>query len=312
MRCINCNSEVEDDAKFCRYCGSELDRIVHDKNEEKKKDNSLEERCIKAYVGENKYDSFFRPFNVFAFFLGPIYLLYRKMYLYTFLYFVILFVASFFAIFANLVLAFIVNNMYLSKAKTDVRNIIRVNKNKTDEEIIDLCIKHGGTSFTAVILYLVIISVLSALSWWGINKIVEYDKKTTLDNDYTLENELKYKVPSGFTKNSDNNYSSYNDNHHCYIYISKSYKESYLTETEYIERRYSNKNIEKKVINNNTWYLYVDNYVSTKSNNFINISGNDVFIVRYHTYKDDDKYCSKSLDEFSSSLKIVDKSGALA
>ncbi len=123
---------------------------------------------------------------------------------------------------------------------------------------------------------------------------------------------MKYKLHVGFNKSSDNNYSIYNDNHLCYIYISKSYKESYLTETEYIERRYSNKNIEKKVINNNTWYLYVDNYVSTKSNNFINISGNDVFIVRYHTYKDDDKYCSKSLDEFSSSLKIVDKSGALA
>lgn len=309
MRCVNCNSEVEDSANFCRYCGAELNKISNDDN----KDNSLEEKCIKAYVGENKYDSFFRPFNVYAFFLGPIYLLYRKMYLYTFLYFAVLLFVSFFAIFANLVLAFVVNSMYLSKVKTDVRNIIRVNKNKTDEEIIDICIKKGGTSFTAVIIYLVVASALSAFSWWGINKIIEYDEKNNLKNEYTkVDNELKYKVPSGFIKNSDNNYSSYTNTHRCYIYISKSSKEYFLTETEYLERYYSNKSLEKKTINNNIWYLYVDNYTSTSNNYFINISGNDVFKVKYYIASDDDKYCSRSLDEFSSTFKIVDKSGTIA
>ena len=312
MRCINCNSEIEDSANFCRYCGTKVTSISNDKEI---KDNSLEERCMKAYVGENKYDKFSGSFNVFAFFLGPIYLLYRKMYLYTFLYFVIICVVSVLGIFANLILAFVVNSLYLSKVKTDVRNIISTNKGKSDDEIIDICIKKGGTSFIAVIIYLAVSFAVIALIGWGIYELYKYDQRDSLENNYNNEdNELKYDVPSGFNKTSENSYISFNDNHRCYIYISKSYKGTYQSESEYIESRYYNKEMEKKTINGNTWYFYIDSYnlAEDKVSNFINISGNDIFMVKYHIYKDDDKYCSNSLDEFSSSLKVVDKSGALA
>ena len=84
MKCPNCNNDTNNNDKFCKYCGSNLKKEILD-----------EEKCLEAYVGI-KYEKFKSSnFNVGAFFLGPIYLLYRKMYIYAFI-FIVLFLLAFF------------------------------------------------------------------------------------------------------------------------------------------------------------------------------------------------------------------------
>ena len=148
MRCPNCNSENVSGDKFCRYCGCELNA------EEKVEDNT---KFVQAYVGYN-YDSFMTgTFNVGAFFFGPVYLLYRKMYLYAFAFIFISILASFFfPLVANIVLGFVVNGLYLSHARDKVRFIKTQNKDLSETELLEKCKKMGGTTFIPVIIYYVI------------------------------------------------------------------------------------------------------------------------------------------------------------
>ena len=88
MYCPNCGKEMNDNDKFCGNCGNNIAGGVNPS--QNTSNNSFEEEeLLKAYVGNN-YESIANGgFNIAAFFLGGIYLLYRKCYLFFLLTFLI-------------------------------------------------------------------------------------------------------------------------------------------------------------------------------------------------------------------------------
>ena len=77
MKCPNCKATIDDNSKFCDYCGKEI------KNEQliTKKDEITKEEYYKHFIGDNYY-TFRNKFNIAAFFLGGLYLFYRKQYIF--------------------------------------------------------------------------------------------------------------------------------------------------------------------------------------------------------------------------------------
>ena len=269
MKCHKCNNEVVEGANFCRYCGANL------KDGTVEKTISDDEKYIKEYVGE-KYDKFKNgTFNVGAFFLGPIYLLYRKMYLYTFIYILIAMFFSWIPIVPNLILGFFVNGMYLNKASEDVKNIKLNNSGLNNHEIIELCRKKGGTSIVPPLIYvlivIVIISLLTALMFLLFYGIKDYDYQqnnynNTEEKTYPKDdNELEFDY-TGFERTSSNGYVSNNGNRYCTIYVYNYTKYDTSTEKEYFTRRANGNDLLTDDINGHTWYYYIEkkNYSSNK------------------------------------------------
>lgn len=308
MRCSNCNSENVSGDKFCRYCGCELNA------EEKVDDNT---KFVQAYVGYN-YDSFMTgTFNVGAFFFGPVYLLYRKMYLYAFAFIFISILASFFfPLVANIVLGFVVNGLYLSHARDKVRFIKTQNKDLSETELLEKCKKMGGTTFIPVIIYYVINLIFLVFVFWIFYLIIKEEDRDTIDNEqlYNTNVEVVYDVPTNFERiKNENEFVSMNDNHYCRIKSYNSYKLDAIDDKEYVEQGAEDNDIITQTINGNTWYSYIEKGYSKESiHTYISIKEDKVFCIEYTIYSDYDKYCSDSLKPFINSLKLVDKSGVEA
>ena len=138
----------------------------------KVKNNVLyNEDCLKAFVGES-YDNFLnKKFNIGAFLLTFVYMIYRKTYLYAFLTFLLFLFCGFvfqkFEIYIifSIVIGFVYNPIYLSFARNKVEKIKNKNKDKDDNELNDICSKAGGVSVVSVILS-------GCLSWVVLNLIV--------------------------------------------------------------------------------------------------------------------------------------------
>jgi len=110
MRCPKCRSEVYGDEKFCRYCGQSLTTgsnpqpqiepsiPIYNQNNNapvqntgnaqynyqinQMYNNNEDEVLLNEYIGKNAEEIKSNKFNFPMFFLGIIYLLYRKMWLY--------------------------------------------------------------------------------------------------------------------------------------------------------------------------------------------------------------------------------------
>lgn len=96
--CPRCGREIEPDSLFCRYCGERVSSMTPGASTDQVRDEDY-----RAFIGKNadRYVSQFRSFqnagrdrfavtwNWSAFFLGFIWMLYRKMYLWALLAFLI-------------------------------------------------------------------------------------------------------------------------------------------------------------------------------------------------------------------------------
>lgn len=298
MKCPKCNNDNNDNSKFCKYCGSDLKKEIND-----------EEKYVEAYVGKNYNNFKTGTFNVGAFFLGPIYLLYRKMYLYAFVFVIISIILSFcIPIVANIVLAFVINGLYLEMAREYVRNVKYTNKDISEEELLNRCRKRGGTTLGAPIIFSLVIVAFFTLLIIGLFFLFAemYDDISETTRDI----ELKYDIPSGFEESYEGSYSAYGDNHHCYITINEDVNYNFSSEDEYYKNKANGNDLLKKSINGNTWYYFVtNNSLNNPTYTYMMVKGNKEFEIRYDVYKDDDKYCANNLDSFINSLKIVDKKG---
>ena len=294
MRCIYCNSLINDDSNYCKFCGNDLSAAKN-----KMKDDS--DKLERAFVGD-KYDYFKKsPFNVGAFFLGPFYLLYRKMYLITFIYII---VAGSIPIISNIILAFIVNYLYLEHVKSKVKDIKNSSTLSTDS-ILDICEKKGGVSFVAPLIYFIIIVGILALAIYGIYKIDE-------QNDHFIEKsnideELIYDIPNGFEERGYNSYYSFNTNHNCTINI-----ESKYVDNENIDNYSNGNDVSTEIINGAVWFLTIDKNNTGMINYKYIIFKDKAYFINYYIYKDDDKFCSKSFDTFKNTIKFVDNSSTEA
>lgn len=293
MRCIYCNSLIEDNSNYCKYCGNDLSAVKN----KIKYDNEKYER---AFVG-NAYDSFKNStFNVAAFFLGPIYLLYRKMYLITFFYIII---SLSFPLIPNILLGFLINSLYLEHVKSKVKSIKDANSTMSTDSILEICEKKGGVSFIGPILYFIFVVALIVFCYYIFAVTLDdFDSKHNDDYNNPINNELLYYVPNEF-KGTGNYYYAIDDNHSCTINIvSKDVLNDNIN-------NYSNNNdVTIENINNSRWYFMINN----NSYKYISFRNNKTYIIDYKIHNDQDGFCYRSFNTFKNSLKFVDYSSVEA
>ena len=110
--------------------------------------SNVDEELVRVYVGE-KYDKIKNSsFSLPTFFLGSLYLFYRKMYLYGWL-MMLLGPLSFIGF---IILAIKFKDVYLKDVSKKVNKIKLKNSNLSNEELKNICSKKGGTSIGGVLL----------------------------------------------------------------------------------------------------------------------------------------------------------------
>lgn len=110
--------------------------------------SNVDEELVRAYVGE-KYDKIKNSsFSLPTFFLGSLYLFYRKMYLYGWL----MMLLGPLAFIGFIILAIKFKDVYLKDVSKKVNKIKLKNSNLSNEELKNICSKKGGTSIGGVLL----------------------------------------------------------------------------------------------------------------------------------------------------------------
>ncbi len=300
MKCPMCNCDNSDTDNFCRYCGANL---------QYNKTSDDKEKYIEAFIGD-QYNNFKNStFNIGAFFLGPIYLFYRRMVLYGFVYLIIcLFVPP---VIANIILAFVINGIYLDFVRNKVIYIKNSNKDLDESSLLEKCSKTGKTSLVGPIILGIVMMIPVILFIYLVYAFIEGASYTPSNNSNTHNNtELIYEVPSGFRSINDHYFYSNDNKHYCVINITNSYNSNYgYSEEEYFKNHYLNKEIMTKDIHNKRWYYYFEtNSYNHTDYKYMSLYENKLYTIDYRINKDEDGYCSQSMDSFVNSLKFVDKS----
>lgn len=134
---------------------------------------NIEDELIKCYIGKNNDklfekvknpNSISKNFNIFAFLFGPIYFMYRKMYLIGIIIWLV--TTILFSVFPVLVfLIYIINGcifikMYNLHINKKINKIRLENNNATFDELKSICLKKGGVNY----LVPTVMSVLLAIA----------------------------------------------------------------------------------------------------------------------------------------------------
>lgn len=198
--------------------------------------SSDEDELIKAYIGPN-YDKLLNSkFNVGAFLVTPLYLCYRKLFLYGFLLFIINLVIINFTNFSmattaiSVVIAIVFNKIYIPEVRKRVQKIKQKNPDKSLTELKEICAKKGGTSFglaalgcflnlIIAIVLLIILMVLGVATLFGELAEIELNenKETTekentnttfngmlsYDTSVNMADKFTITIPAEYTNNSE-------------------------------------------------------------------------------------------------------------
>lgn len=203
-----------------------------------------------AFIGTNKESIIKNKFSVPALLFGPLYLIYRKMYVLGITLQIIIYVlllslgedGSSIQMFINLFLAIKFNSLYLNFVNKEVKKIRENNNDKSSTEILNICKKQGNTiqlkTFAIILVILFFIAEIAAASY-------EVENKNDFNNTNNYE-EHDY----------DNNY-EYDDDDYNYNKQSKTYTyDDYQFTTTY--RLY-----ETELYDGRTLYQYIDDYNKT-------------------------------------------------
>lgn len=118
--------------------------------------SNVDEELVRFYVGE-KYDKIKNSsFSIPTFFLGSLYLFYRKMYLYGWL----MMLLGPLAFVGYIIFAIKFKDIYIKHVNKKVNKIKLKNSNLSNEELKNICSKKGGTSIGMVFLNLFGVSIL--------------------------------------------------------------------------------------------------------------------------------------------------------
>ena len=117
-------------------------------------------KAAKAFVGENYQNFVNGGFNIGAFFFGPLYYFYRKMYLYGFILLIIEGTLSPLALIIRIVCGFITNGIYLNFVSEKVKEL---SSQYSGDELINQCKQKGGTSNIAIIIAIALLLFIPIL-----------------------------------------------------------------------------------------------------------------------------------------------------
>ncbi len=225
---------------------------------------------LKYFIGNN-YESYKKGGFSYEYFLfGEYYLIYRKMYIPAIIKYliglVILFVALYgygnsnnklviicFGIFLVFQIApmFLVRKFYYNYAKHKVNKILSENKDKSEQEIINICSKKGGTSAIPILILIAIFFIFnrySSLITQNITKPFQIRDLKSLSTNYL---EIDNEGVSGYRTIVENE---------CEVAIST----KQIGDNQNVILQYSGKaNTEKLNINGHDWYHFSDNNYDT-------------------------------------------------
>ena len=229
------------------------------------------EALIDTYIGNNVDKIRNRTFSFCTFIFGMWYTLYRKMWLLTILLFIVrlileMFLPSF-SPFILLVIDIVISvqfkEIYLNHVKEQVEKIKRENPEKTQEQLISICRKKGGTAGLLLIIIFIAIFALSFLTTFLEYKSFESD--LDMDENTGLVGELNVEIPTNFEEiaHSSSSFAMYSlteETDTCTLNITNNKYFNGKTLEEYIEDEieYKENDIiivsEYRVINGNKWY----------------------------------------------------------
>lgn len=135
--------------------------------------DSGDDKYIKSYIGKNYTQIKKSKFSLPAFFFGPWYLLYRKIWNYSFITIIISFAAkilleenlsSLTDIIISIVLATKFQQIYFQEAEKQVELIKQQNLDKTTTELLNECSKKGKTSILRPIVIYILLQILIIIS----------------------------------------------------------------------------------------------------------------------------------------------------
>lgn len=228
--CSKCGSSINQGEKFCRVCGTEVavniiqqnnqpystnqEFATQNQNIQPPTTNSVysDETLIKAYIGKKAEKIMTSKFSVWAFFFGPIYLLYRKMYLYGLALWLIYVIAGIFlseysltiSLAGSIFLGIKFKDLYLKHVQEQVTKIKQKNPGLSYELLTLNCSKKGTEN---IVFVLIISAMLFLLLIYAIVSIIVY-----FVNNIKTENILSCESPEGnitLYYDDDNNINGY-------------------------------------------------------------------------------------------------------
>lgn len=212
MHCSKCGTNLNEGEKYCRGCGnqiiiSNLNSSLYDKenvnNNIQNNNYTLEENnmLIKAYLGKENWintqqmykkitkNKKFR-FSFGTFFWGPLYFVYRKLYIVGILSFIIkIFLEitnnSIWADIFIFLLSCIFYPLYIKNMNNNINNIKNENPNDNIEQLKQKCYKKGGVLCQDNIIGMIISIVLLLILSFGFGLIFSTNKKYET-SDYVI------------------------------------------------------------------------------------------------------------------------------
>ena len=320
MKCPNCKATIDDNSKFCDYCGKKIEENTNKPSI--KKDEITIEEYYRHYIGDNYYN-FKNKFNIFALIFGGLYIFYRKQYLFGALFIIITILSILFspiiAIILHLLLGLTFNQNYLRYINKKSRQIKMKNLDKSKEEILRMCSERGGTSFLSAMfsVIVVLVIVIIILNIGGTNLKGNKGKTIIKVSNNKISN-LIFEVPSKFEPSNYNTdtYRSYTyneDKNYCRIKIeTRKDNKKYASIEEFITNNIpSNKTDtvtapENITINKQLWKrIMVKN--SAKTITYYTTKYNELYYIISYDLYNNDSICNEEYNNFMNTLNFRDK-----
>lgn len=365
MHCSKCGTIIPQNCDYCLYCREPVNnshqnqhnysmkysKITNDKSNKSHEEHynyaynysnmnmpkiSSDEDYIKIFVGPN-YNSFKTvKFSIPFFLLGPIYLLYRKLWKYSILLLIIEPALSYFTkdfalpitVFIWFIISSKFNHLYLKYAEKKVNEIKERNMDKSSQELLNICKSKGGVSIgSTIILVIILISIITTLNVYTAfkdnAKIYDYmydETETDTDTDTRTDTNLNTKIGDLYYEIPDNfkeSYTSYNYqtyyyydiNNDCDITLEKNnYTSMYPTKEKYLESLINAKHnvvggIKKETYNGIEW-VFATEYTNIDRTIYTTMKNNTLYRVEIVKRKDSTGICSKGHQELIDSLSF--------
>lgn len=194
--CSICGSELDNKGK-CKNCGNQgsfestVNEVAQGLSE--KDYDTLE----KIYIGNNYMGIKDSKLSFSSLLFGPIYSLYRKLYLIgvVWLFIIVLlllnfsvYVVLFINLFLNIIMFFIFNSLYLKFVNKKIGKIVDKHTNYTFEELKRICAKSGRTSPIFIVIF-IILGILLILNYSVMPLIAEKITNSSVGaNEVSAEN----------------------------------------------------------------------------------------------------------------------------
>lgn len=174
-----------------------------------------DDELLKAYIGKN-YDKIIGGgFNIGAFISSSIYLFYRKMFWYAILLFIVNIILLNIEIpgiqmIISVLMGFFMNKFYVKISRDRIEKIKQENSGASQNELIDICSKKGGTSvgkiflgmFTQFILAIIILFIMIfaglANGFIDLLKNLEFTEESVIEEPYKYNDDNYYEIDENF------------------------------------------------------------------------------------------------------------------